>query len=155
MHALTEFEISGSPPPWTVTGIDKFVVTALQRAQRESGDLPTHFRMTLCPWGERNAIGGTHAPVHAVIDPRLRIVHFTGCSKPYFIAFFIGDQAETRQQVAINHLPWSEHYAVEIKGSMIQMRFLACTEEPETEDPETMDARNLQDLFYKGILGDF
>ncbi len=150
MHALSRLEITGSPPPWSVTSVDKFVVTALQRAQREGGALPDDFYLTLCPWGERNAIGGTPVQVQEVTDPRFRIVHFTGCSRPYLVAILIGEDAAEQQQVAIKHLPWSEHYGVEMRNGTVRLRFIAYTEDPEEESEERAGARTLQDLFRTG-----
>lgn len=156
MRQLTRFEIVGSPPPWSVTGVDKFVVSSLQRTEREGGQLPKRFGMTMCPWGERNAIGGTRAATQTVTDPRLRVVHFTGCSRPYLIVFFVGEHAARQQQLAMRHMPWSEHYAVEIDDEgVIHLRFLACTEEPEQESIENQNIRSLQDLFHAGELVDF
>lgn len=156
MLELTAFDIQGSPPPWSVTAVDKFVVSSLQRAQREGGALPQRFRMSMCPWGEHNAMGKARAPVQAVIDPRLRIVHFTGCSRPYLVVLFVGEDADRDQNVMMQRLPWSEHYEVRIDGKgSISLRFLGCTEEPEEENVTEQRARNLQELFHSGALADF
>jgi hypothetical protein len=156
MSELMRFAVLGSPPPWSVTAVDKFVVSSLQRAQREGGALPQQFRMTMCPWGERNAMGETRGVVQAVIDPRLRIVHFTGCSRPYLVVLFVGKEAARYQEVMMRCLPWSEHYDVELDGQgTISLRFVGCTEEPEEENAGKQQTRNLQELFRSGALTDF
>lgn len=156
MSELARFVIVGSPPPWSVTAVDKFVVSSLQRAQREGGALPRQFRMSMCPWGERNAMGEAWGMAQAVIDPRFRIVHFTGCSRPYLVVLFVGEDAARDQDVMKRYMPWSEHYEVELAGKgTIALRFVGCTEEPEEENAGEQQTRNLQELFRSGALADF
>ena len=101
-------------------------------------------------------MGDALAPVQAVIDPRLRIVHFTGCSRPYLVVLFVGKEAARDQQVIMRHLPWSEHYDVEVDGEgTVLLRFLGCTEEPEEENAGEQPTRNLHELFRSGALADF
>lgn len=156
MSELTHFDIQGSPPPWSVTVVDKFVVSSLQRAQREGGALPHQFRMTMCPWGERNAMGDARNTVQSVTDPRLRIVHFTGCSRPYLVVLFVGEDASRDQEVMMRCMPWSEHYEVELDGAgRIALRYVGCTEEPEEENTDDSQTQRLQELFRSGALADF
>lgn len=152
MSGPTSFEVLGTPPPWTVTTVDKFIVSALGRVAKEGGTLPPGFRLSLCPWGERNAIGGTPFELRAVSDPRFRIVHFTGCSRPYLVAVFLGEGAGTQQQVAMRHLPWSEHYEVELLDGHARLRFLADTEDPGEAAAAPAGPRTLMDLFQAGQL---
>lgn len=156
MSELTRFDILGSPPPWSVTAVDKFIVSSLQRAQREGGALPQLFRLSMCPWGERNAIGEGREQVQAVINPRFRIVHFTGCSRPYLVVLFLGEDAARDQEVLMRCMPWSEHYEVELDGKgTIFLHFVGCTEDPEEDDAGEQETRNLQELFRSGALIDF
>ena len=156
MSELTRFEIRGSPPPWSVTAVDKFVVSSLQRAQREGGALPQQFHLSMCPWGERNALGEARGRIQAVIDPRFRIVHFTGCSRPYLVVLLVGADAPRDQEVMIKCMPWSEHYAVQLDATgTITLHFIGCTEEPEEASSDEPESRNLQDLFHAGALTHF
>jgi hypothetical protein len=152
-HPIRSVQVEGQPPPWSVTGVDKFLVGALQRVQREGAALPPRFYMSLCPWGERNALGGTPAPVQEILDPRLRLVHFTGCGRPYLVALFIGDDAAARQQTAMQHLPWSEHLAVTRRDEQVRARYLGCTEEVDAD--QKVDPRTLRELLIQGELGAF
>jgi hypothetical protein len=155
MHPSNRFEIVGSPPPWSVTHIDKFLASALQRAERSGGELPERFQLTMCPWGERNAIGGTPAVVRQTTDPRFTVVHFTGCSRPYLVAIFLSEHATQHQQLAARYLPWSEHYDVEVTDRSILLRFIAATEAPEVEIDERAKARTLRELFHAGELAEW
>lgn len=156
MSQFTRFDILGSPPPWSVTAVDKFVVSSLQRAQREGGALPQQFHMSMCPWGERNAMGEAWSTAQTVIDPRFRIVHFTGCSRPYLVVLFVGEDAPQHQQVIMRYTPWSEHYEVELDvNGTILLRYLGCTEEPEEEYTGEQQSRHLHELFRSGALSDF
>lgn len=155
MHQVKEFEVNGSPPPWTVTGVDKFIVSVIERAEREGGDLPGEFYLSLCPWGERNAVGGGAAELRDVMDPRFRLVHFTGCGRPYLLVFFIGDDARQRQRVAVRHLPWSEHYRASISDGVIHLEFIEQAEQPQEGGAEVMGERTLRALLRAGELASF
>ena len=96
---------------------------------REGGALPKQFWFTACPWGERNALGGTPEPVQEIIDPRFRIVHFTGCGRPYLVILFLGTDAAMRQQTAMVHLPWSKHFVVTCNEGEAILKYLGCTED--------------------------
>jgi len=126
--SVERYRVEGAPPPWGVTGIKNFVIGALSRAWGE-GDWPGHFLLSLCPWGERNALGGTPTPLQEVMDPRLRLVHFTGCGRPYWVILFIGEDAAARQRIAMQYLPWSEHFAVTCHDGEAVLEFLGCTED--------------------------
>lgn len=155
MHQLRGYEVSGSPPPWSVTGVDKFIVSVIQRAERQGGVLPEEFFMSLCPWGERNAVGGGTVELRDVMDPRFRLVHFTGCGRPYLVVILTGDDAVKRQQIAMRHLPWSEHYQARLHEGVIQLAFVAEVEEPEIESSDTPGERTLVKLFQAGELTTF
>lgn len=153
MTVISTINVQGDPPPWSVVDVDKFVVGALKRVEDSGGDLPPRFRMSCCPWGERNALGGTPQPVQEVMDPRLRLVHFTGCGRPYLVALFIGDDAARRQDTAREHLPWSEHFDVSIQGDVAALRYLDCTED--LWGDEEPDTRSLRELLQQGQLESF
>ena len=155
MGSPASFQVDGSPPPWTVTRIDKFVVSALKQAERIGGELPDHFHLTFCPWGERNAIGGTPLAISEGADPRFRLVHFTGCGRPFLTALFIGEDAAARQQRVIRYLPWAEHYAVHIRDEVAAMRFVAATETPEAGVDDSARMRTLRELLHTGELAHF
>ena len=153
MAALIACEVRGDPPPWSVALVDKFVGSVLGRMDREGARLPQSFRISMCPWGERNAVGGTPAAVKEHSDPRFRIVHFTGCSRPYLVAVFAGDDARARQQVAMAHLPWSEHYEAEIRDGTVILSFVDSTEEVDEPEDEPA-ARTLYELARNGELAE-
>lgn len=153
MGSVTAFHVDGSPPPWTVTGVNKFITGALDRVERQGGRLPEHFRLSICPWGERNALGGTPDEVREIIDPRLRLVHFTGCGRPYLVAVFTGADAAGQQDIAIKHLPWSEHFTVDLDRGRANLRFLDCTEDLWGDDEP--DPRTLRELLHQGELERF
>jgi hypothetical protein len=155
MTRIEAFEVQGDTPAWTVTHVSKFVVGALGRAEREGGPLPERFHLTLCPFGERNAAGGIPGPVHATLDPRFRLVHFTGCGRPYLVVLYIGADAAARQADAIAHLPWSEHYAVEAREGTAHLEFLAATEQPAADAPPWTGPRTLRELERSGELARF
>jgi len=151
--SVERYMVEGTPPPWSVTKVNNFVVGALARMRHEGGDLPEHFLLSFCPWGERNAIGGTPEQLREVMDPRFRLVHFTGCSRPYWVILFIGEAAAARQQLAMRHLPWSEHFTVVCRDSGAILEYLGCTEEVSVDyesDPHT-----LRELLSQGRLVSF
>ncbi len=153
MGSIHTYQIAGDPPPWSVTGVDKFIVGALDRVERQGGVLPADFRLSICPWGERNAIGGTPEEVNDITDPRMRLVHFTGCGRPYLVALFSGDEAERQQRIAMQHLPWSEHLSVELSEQTARLHYLDSTED--LWGDEEADPRSLLELFQQGELKHF
>ena len=155
MHQFTGYKVSGSLPPWSVTGVDKFIVSVIERAEREGGALPEEFFLSLCPWGERNAVSGGAVELRDVMDPRFRLVHFTGCGKPYLVVVLTGDDAANRQQIAMKYLPWSEHYRACLRGGIIEMVFVAEVEQPEIDSSEELEERRLVQLFQAGELTAF
>jgi hypothetical protein len=150
---VKQCRVEGTPPPWSVTEVNKFVIGALDRVQRDGEGLPEHFLLSICPWGERNALGGTPPQVQEVIDPRLRLVHFTGCGRPYLIALFIGEDAATRQETAMRYLPWSEHFAVACRDGQAVLEYLGCTEDIWAD--QVPDPRTLRELLGQGALAHF
>ncbi len=153
MPAVESFSIVGDTPPWTVTAVDTFITGALGRVER-GGGITERFQMSICPWGERNALGGTPSEVQEVMDPRLRLVHFTGCGRPYLVALFIGADAAKRQAIAMAHLPWCEHFACECQAGHLTATFLQAVEDlwGDAEDP---DPRTLRELLHLGELDRF
>jgi len=151
--SVEHYRVEGTPPPWSVTGVNKFVTGALGRVQRAGETLPEHFLLGVCPWGERNALGGTPAPVQEVMDPRFRLVHFTGCGRPYLVALFIGEDAAARQQTAMQHLPWSEHFAVVCRNGQVVLEYLGCTEDIWVD--QEPDLHTLRELLGQGGLAHF
>ncbi len=155
MHQVASYKVNGAPPPWSVTGVDKFVVGVIERAEREGGALPDSFFLSLCPWGERNVVDSGADELRDVMDPRFRLVHFTGCGRPYLVVVLTGEDAAKRQQIAMKYLPWSEHYRVCISGSVIELEFVAEVEEPEVDSGEQVGERRLVQLFESGELAAF
>lgn len=155
MPALSRFEIIGTPPPWSVTLVDKFVTGALGRIVDQGGRLPTEFRISFFPWGEHNAMGGTPEAVREIMDPRLRLVHFTGCGRPYLVVVFIGDKAAGDQEIARCQLPWSEHYRAQDGGDQLTLEFIGETEELENAVEPDVAARTLRSLFHQEGLTNF
>jgi hypothetical protein len=153
MANISGFQVQGDPPPWSVVDVNNFIVGALARVEDGGGALPRRFRMSCCPWGERNAVGGTPLPVQEVTDPRLRLVHFTGCGRPYLVALFIGDDAARRQDAARGHLPWSEHFDVSLDGDVAALQYLDYTED--LWGDEEPDTRSLRELLQQGELEKF
>ena len=153
MNMLIErYRIDGAPPPWSITNVHNFLVGALGRLQRD-GELPERFFLSLCPWGERNALGGTPAQVQEVMDPRFRLVHFTACGRPYLVVLFMGKDAVSRQRVAMEHLPWSEHFAVVCQDDQAVLNYLGCTEDIWVD--HVADSRSLRELLDQGTLASF
>lgn len=150
---IDQYQIKGTPPPWSVTSVNNFVIGILNRALREKGDPPEQFWLSVCPWGERNALGGTPIQLQEVMDPRFRLVHFTGCGRPYLVILFIGEDAESRQQAAMPHLPWSEHFLVTCRDGLATLKYLSYTENVEVE--QEPKARTLWELLHHGDLTHF
>jgi len=149
-------EISDVPPYveiWSVAKIPNFMQAVLERWQREHGELPPRFYVTMCPQVEVNAAGGLSSRVIELTDPRLRCRHFTGCHKPYFVVFFMGEDAQTHQSEVQGLLSWSESYRVEIGSDAVRLAFVDATEEADDEDRDDLPApRTLQDLLATGEI---
>jgi len=152
MHDIQHYEVLGDAPPWSVTKVDKFLPGVFARAEHEGAALPEAFHISMCPWGEHNTVRGSAEHWHDVMDPRFRLVHFTGCGRPYLVVMFIGEEARRRQTVAARHLPWSEHYRVELDAQTARLHFLGESEEPEVEAAEPLPERTLMTLFRTGEL---
>ena len=138
-------EITGVPPyvgSWSAVGLPGFIMKALNRWQRNYGSLPSRFMLVACPQVEVNAIGGLPARVRELTDSRVRILHFTGCHKPYLIILLLGDDAEARRAEIQKVLSWSEGYEVEFKDGITQLRFIEAIEEFD-EDGELENEENL------------
>jgi hypothetical protein len=155
MHAIERIDISGTPPPWGVTAIGGFVRSALGRVEREGGALPDEFCVSFCPWGERNAVSEAMATIADVFEPRLRLVHFTSCGRPYLVAVLTGPDAAERQARTLDHLPWSEHYHARREGVRLELRLVAEREDIGVEPPESLSERTLRRLFEAGGLDHF
>ncbi len=133
---LVQLEISGVPPyvrAWSAVGLPGFIVKVLDRWQRNFGKLPSQFVLLACPQVEINAIGGLPSQVRELTDSRVRMLHFTGCHKPYQIFLLFGESLETRREEIQKRLPWSESYQVEFTNSMAHLRFIEAIEEQEEE----------------------
>jgi len=155
MHAIERIDIEGTPPPWGVTAIGGFVRSALSRVEREGGTLPDEFCVSFCPWGERNAATLAMATIADVFEPRLRLVHFTSCGRPYLVAVLTGPDAADRQCRALDHLPWSEHYLGHWDGSVLKLTLVAEREDIGVEPPASLGERSLRQLFDSGDLDRF
>ena len=155
MHTISRIEVEGSPPPWGITAIDGFIQSALSRAEREGSALPEEFFVSFCPWGERNAAFHSLSEMADVFEPLYRLVHFTGCGKPYLIAILTGPDAQERQRKAMKYLPWSEHYHGRIDGDCLTLNMLGEVEDIDVELPESIGERSLRQLFESGEIVDF
>jgi len=152
MDMIGQVRLEGSPPPWGVAAIGGFVQSALARAARAGGALPEEFHVSFCPWGERNAALETVGAIADVFEPRLRLVHFTSCGRPYLVAVLTGPDAAERQRRAQGHLPWSEHYHARREGDQLRLTLLAEVEDIGAEPPEALGERSLRALFESGEL---
>lgn len=133
MEAIPEhLEITGLPPyvgSWSAVGLPGFVIKVLNRWQRNFGRLPARFTLVACPQVEINAVGGLPNRVRELTDSRVRILHFTGCHKPYLIILLFGEDAEVRRAEIQQLLSWSEGYDVEFIDGTARLRFIEATEE--------------------------
>jgi hypothetical protein len=132
-------EITDVPPyirSWSAVGLPGFVIKALDRWQRNYGVLPSQFRLVACPQVEVNAVGGLPDRVRELTDSRVRLLHFTGCHKPYLIILLFGDDAEERRAEIQQWLAWSEGYRVELKGGTIRLQFIDAIEEIDSDEEE-------------------
>ena len=127
-----QLEIIGQPPyigSWSAVRLPGFIIKVLDRWQRNFGRLPSQFALVACPQVEVNAIGGLPARVRELTDSRVRILHFTGCHKPYLVILLIGDDAEARRAEIQKRLSWSEGYHVEFKDGLARLQFIEAIEE--------------------------
>jgi hypothetical protein len=100
-----------------------------------------------------NAVGGLPSRVVELTDPRLRCRHFTGCHKPYFVVFLVGEDAEQQLAAVQNLLSWSESYRVQIGADAVRLTFVDATEEVGTDaDREQSASRTLRDLLATGEI---
>lgn len=155
MHTVDQFRLEGEPPPWSVTTINGFVLSALSRAEQSGSKLPNEFFATFCPWGERNAASHHLSEMSDVYEPLYRLVHFTSCGRPFLITILTGPDAQKRQHKAMNYLPWSEHYHCRLEGDCVALTFIGETEDLDTELPEPLGERSLRQLFESGEIHNF
>lgn len=127
-----QLEITGVPPyigSWSAVGLPGFIIKVLKRWQRNYGSLPSQFMLVACPQVEVNAIGGLPARVRELTDSRVRLLHFTGCHKPYLIILLFGDDAEARRAEIQPWLAWSEGYHAKVKSGVIRLQFIDAIED--------------------------
>lgn len=130
--ALDQLQITDVPPyirSWSAVGLPGFIIKVLERWQRNYGRLPSRFRLVACPQVEVNAVGGLPARVRELTDSRVRLLHFTGCHKPYLIILLFGNDAEARRAEIQRWLAWSEGYQADLKDGMIHLQFIEAIEE--------------------------
>lgn len=134
-----QLEIIDVPPyirSWSAVGLTGFIIKALERWQRNYGDLPSQFRLVACPQVEVNAVGGLPKRVRELTDSRVRLLHFTGCHKPYLILLLFGDDAEARRAEIQQWLAWSEGYQVEVSEEVIRLQFIDAIEEIDADEED-------------------
>jgi hypothetical protein len=125
-------EIKDMPPyvkSWSAASITGFIPAVLDRWRRNAGELPTRFVMVVCPQVEINARGGLPDRVRELTNPRLRYLHFTGCSKPYVVLLYSGDDAEAWRAEVQPLLAWSEGYQAELTPAVTRLKFIEAIEE--------------------------
>jgi hypothetical protein len=154
MTTIDTVIVEGSPPAWGVTGIKGFIESALARVERGGAVLPDTFRVSFCPWGERNAAAGQLSEIADVFEPQLRLVHFTSCGRPFLIAILSGPDADERQRRAMKHLPWSEHYRGRREASKVTLNFIGESEDVDVDPAESLATRSLRQLFETGEVDD-
>lgn len=140
MESIPEqLEITGVPPyigSWSAVRLPGFIIKVLNRWQRNYGSLPSQFMLVACPQVEVNAVGGLPARVRELTDSRVRLLHFTGCHKPYLIILLFGADAEARRAEIQPWLAWSEGYQAEVRDGLIRLRFIDAIEEIDEPDQE-------------------
>lgn len=138
MESTSEpLEITGLPvyvASWSVASLPGFVLSVLDRWQRNHGSLPAHFALVACPQLEINENGGLPSRVRELTDARVRFKHFTSCNKPYLVILLFGEDAETRREEIQNLLSWSEGYHVELMDGMTSLQFIDAIEAIEDID---------------------
>ena len=125
-------EIVGLPPyisSWSAVGLPGFIMSVLNRWQRNYGELPAKFVLLACPQVEINAMGGLPVRVSELTDCRVRVQQFTGCHRPYLVILLLGDDAEERREAIQPLLPWSEGYHVALSENSTQLHFVAAVED--------------------------
>jgi hypothetical protein len=135
-YISTHVEIRGVPPyvaAWSAVGLPGFTLKVLERWQRNFGSLPAEFTLVACPQVEINAIGGLPSRVRELTDSRVRILHFTGCHKPYQVILLIGEEADARRAEIQSLLAWSEGYQVVMAAGTVQLNFIEAIEETAEE----------------------
>lgn len=139
---------------WSVAKIPNFMQAVLGRWQRAHGELPDRFYVVMCPQVEVNAAGGLPSRVIELTDPRLRCHHFTGCHKPYFVVFFVGEDADRSRAEVQGLLAWSEGYRVDIGKDAVRLTFVEATEDIDDEEREAdrPASRTLRELISTGEI---
>lgn len=148
-----QLEIVGMPPyvgSWSAVGLPGFITKVLSRWQRNFGRLPSQFGLIACPLVEINAVGGLPARVRELTDSRVRILHFTGCHKPYLVIILLGEDGAVRRAEIQKSLSWSESYEVKLKEGMIQLQFLDAIEESDVnlEDENIEVIRSMESVIH-------
>ncbi len=127
-----QLQIEGMPPyvkSWSAASIPGFILSVLERWRRNGGELPIRFVMVVCPQVEINAMGGLPRQVKELTNPRLRFLHFTGCSKPYLVLVYSGDGADEWRAQVQRFLSWSEGYQAKLVAGMAHLKFIEAVEE--------------------------
>jgi len=145
-------DVPANVASWNVAKIPGFVPAVLGRWQRAHATLPEHFFMVMCPQVEVNARGGLPARVIELTDSRLRCKHFTGCSKPYFVVLFMGEQGDAQRARVQALLPWSESYSVTLLDDLIRLQFVDATEDVSEESAPPQLKNRLQELLKSGEI---
>lgn len=132
-----QLEITGLPvyiASWSVASVPGFVLSVLNRWQRNHGRLPSRFLLVACPQLEINENGGLPSRVRELTDARIRLKHITSCNKPYLVILLFGEDAEARREEIQNLLSWSEGYHVESMDGMTRLQFIDAVEEIDDMD---------------------
>lgn len=141
MQAIAQpLEIEGVPPyvaSWSAASIAGFIPAVLERWQRSAGELPNRFVMVVCPQVEINARGGLPDRVRELTSPRQRYLHFTGCSKPYVVLLYSGDDPEAWRAEVQPLLAWSEGYQAELTPEVTRLKFIEAIEEFDDDQEQT------------------
>jgi hypothetical protein len=133
MEAITKhLEVEGMPPyvkSWSAATIPGFIPAVLDRWQHNHGELPGHFAMVICPQVEIDAMGGLPNRVRELTNARLRLLHFTGCHKPYIVLLYAGNDAEAWRAEVQPLLSWSEGYQAKRVAGITRLKFIEAIEE--------------------------
>ena len=127
-----QLQIEDMPPyvkSWSAATIPGFIPAVLTSWPYNHGELPTRFVMVVCRLVEINAMGGLPRRVRELTNPRLRFLHFTGCSKPYLVLLYCGDDAEGWRTEVQQLLSWSEGYQAKLIAGMAHLKFIEAIEE--------------------------
>ena len=131
-----QLEIEGVPPyvqSWSAASIKGFIPAVLERWWHNRGGLPARFVLVVCSQVEIDAMGGLPGRVRELTSPRLRILQFTGCHKPYVVLFYTGPDAEARRAEVQRLLAWSESYRADLTPGMTRLQFIEAIEELDLE----------------------